>query len=91
MKLPPFDTHDGRRAWAFLAIWGGAAVFTLFAAVAVWLVSGNAEYSLYLGLAAHVQILVGMTALGWAMGRRVQFRGGKDGVELNDSEGDDGN
>lgn len=89
MMLPPIDTHDGRRAFAFLAIFGGCIVFTVFAAVGVWLVSGNALYSLYLALAAHAQVLVGMTALGWAMGRRVQIKGGKDGVEVNDSEGDD--
>lgn len=89
MMLPPLDTHDGRRALAFLAIFGGCIVFTVFAAVGVWLVSGNARYSLYLALAAHAQVLVGMTALGWAMGRRVQIKGGKDGVEVNDSEGDD--
>lgn len=87
MKLPPLATPDGRRAFAFIAIWGGAVVFTLFAAVAVWLVSGNALYSLYLGLAAHVQVLVGMTALGWAMGRRVNGKFGRDGVSLDDSGG----
>jgi hypothetical protein len=87
--LPPLDTHDGRRALSFLAILGGCMVFTLFAAVGVWLVSGNALYSLYLALAAHAQILVGMTALGWAMGRRVKFDAGKDGVKLDDSEGGD--
>ena len=88
MKVPPFDTHDGRRAWAFIAIWGGCVTFTLFAAVAVWLVSGNALYSLYLGLAAHVQVLIGMTALGWAMGRRVNASVGRDGVKMDDSGGD---
>lgn len=87
--IPPIDTHDGRRALAFLAIWGGSIVFTGFAAVAVWLVSGHAEYSLYMGLAAHLQILVGMTALGWAMGRRVQAKGGRDGFEIDDSGSDD--
>lgn len=60
-------------------------VFTVFAAVSVWLVSGNPLYSLYLGLAAHLQILVGMTALGWQMGRRLQGKLGKDGAEINDS------
>jgi len=89
MKLPPLDTHDGRRALAFLAIWGGCVTMTGFAAVGVWLVSGNAEYSLYLALAAHGQLLVGMTALGWAMGRRVNVEATKDGVKLNDSEGED--
>jgi len=89
MKLPPLDTHDGRRALAFIAIWGGSVVFTLFAAVAVWLVSDNALYSLYLGLAAQGQVLVGMTAMGWAMGRRVQGKFGKDGVSIDDSGGGD--
>ena len=89
MSLPPFDTHDGRRAWAFLAIWGGCVTFTVFAAVAVWLVSGNARYSLYLGLAAHVQVLVGLTALGWAMGRRVRAEVGKDGAKIDDSGSQD--
>lgn len=88
MKMPPFDTHDGRRAWAFIAIWGGCVTFTLFAAVAVWLVSGNALYSLYLGLAAHVQVLIGMTALGWAMGRRVNASVGRDGAKIDDSGGE---
>lgn len=85
MRLPPIETHDGRRALSFLAILGGCITMTVFAAVGVWLVSGNAEYSLYLALAAHGQILVGMTALGWQMGRRVQIKGGKDGLEVNDS------
>ncbi len=88
MKLPPIDTHDGRRGLAFLAILGGCVVMTVFAAVGVWLVSGNALYSLYLALAAHVQVLVGMTALGWAMGRRIQAEAGKDGVKINDSAGE---
>jgi len=81
-------TPDGRRAFAFFAVWGGAVVFTAFAAVAVWLVSGNALYSLYLGLAAHVQVLVGLTAMGWAMGRRMELAGGKDGVTIKDSGND---
>jgi hypothetical protein len=85
MNLPPIETHDGRRAWAFIAIWGGCVTFTIFAAVTVWLVAGNALYSFYLGLAAHVQVLVGMTALGWAMGRRVRAEVGKDGAKIDDS------
>lgn len=59
-------------------------MFTLFAAVAVYLVSDHPAYSFYLGLAAHVQVLVGLTAMGWAMGRRVNISAGKDGVKLDD-------
>jgi hypothetical protein len=84
MKLPPVDTHDGRRAFAFFAILGGCVVMTLFAAAGVYLVSGDTKLSFWLAIAAHIQILVGMTAMGWAMGRRVQIDLSKDGAKLND-------
>lgn len=87
MSLPTILSPDGRRAWAFAAICGGCVVFTVFAAVGVWLVSGNALYALILALAAHLQILVGMTALGWALGRRMTVEGSRDGFKLNDQEG----
>lgn len=79
-------TPDGRRAWAFAAICGGCVVFTGFAAVGVWLVSGNALYTLILALAAHLQIVIGMTALGWTLGRRMTVEATKDGAKLSDQE-----
>lgn len=89
MTLPSIQTPDGRPAAAFAAIVGGCVTMTVFAAVGVYLVSGNATYSLYLALAAHLQILVGMTALGWAMGRRMLLEAGKDGAKISDrDEGD---
>lgn len=88
MKLPPIETHDGRRSFAFLAIVGGCITMTLFAAVGVYLVSGDVKLSFWLAIAAHVQILVGMTALGWAMGRRMLAEVGKDGVKINDGGGE---
>ncbi len=87
MTLPTIMSPDGRRAWAFAAIVGGCVVFTVFAAVGVWLVSGNALYALILALAAHLQILVGMTALGWALGRRMVVEATKDGARISDQEG----
>lgn len=75
---------DGRRAWAFLAILGGCIVMTVFAAVGVWLVSGNAEYSFYLALAAHAQIALGLTALAAQFVKRT-IKAGKDGIEISDS------
>lgn len=88
MKLPPIETHEGRRAFAFFAILGGCVVMSLFAAVGVYLVSGDAKLSFWLAIAAHVQILVGMTALGWAMGRRMLAEVSKDGVKINDGGGE---
>lgn len=77
-------TPDGRRAWAFAAICGGCAVFTLFAAVGVWLVSSNQLYTLILALAAHLQIVIGMTALAWTLGRRMTIEVTRDGAKLQD-------
>lgn len=85
MSLPSMNTPDGRRFWAFIVILGGCFVFTSFAAVGVWLVSDNATYSLYLALAAHVQLFVGMGAFGFVLGRRPRFKGGRDGIEVDDS------
>lgn len=86
INLASILTPDGRRAWSFAAILGGCICMTVFAAVAVYLVSGHVLYSLILGLAAHFQILVGMTALGWALGRRMQLEVGKDGGKISDGD-----
>lgn len=77
------STPDGRRAAAFAALLGGCGVMTIFAAVGVWLVSGNATYSFYLALAAHVQILLGLTALSALLVKR-NLSVGKDGVKIED-------
>lgn len=74
---------DGRRAGAFLAILGGCITMTIFAAVGVWLVSGNVEYSFYLALAAHGQVLIGLGALAAIFVKRT-IRVGRDGVEISD-------
>lgn len=78
-------TPDGRRAWAFLALVGGCVVFTGFAAWGVYLVRARAEFSFYLALAAHVQVLVGLTALAALLIRRT-IKAGRDGIEISDQE-----
>ncbi|MFN3351934.1 hypothetical protein [Pseudorhodoplanes sp.] len=85
--FPPITTHDGRRALAFLGVMGGCVVFTLFAAVSLWLLRDHPGFVFWLALAAHVQILVGMTALGWQMGRRLSASAGRDGVSISDRDG----
>jgi hypothetical protein len=81
--IPPLTTPDGRRAWAFTAIMGGCVVMTLFAAVGVYLVRGDAQLSFYLALAAHSQILIGMTALAAQFVKRT-IKAGRDGIEISD-------
>lgn len=78
-------THDGRRAAAFAALLGGTVVMTIFAAVGVYLVSGNAAYSFYLALAAHAQIILGLTGF-TALFIKRSLRVGKDGIEITDSQ-----
>ena len=85
-RVPSIMSPDGRRAWSFAAICGGCGVFTVFAAVGVWLVSKNEFYTLCLALAAHAQVLIGMTALGWTLGRRMNVDASKDGFRLSDQE-----
>lgn len=89
MNFPDFDTHAKRQAWAFAAIVGGCVIFTLFAAVGVWLVSNHAEYAFYLALAAHAQILVGMTCIGALLVKR-SIKAGPTGVEISDDSIRDG-
>lgn len=84
MTFPDIATHDGRRALSFLAIMGGAMVFSLFIWVCLYLLRGHSEFVFYLALAAHGQVFVGMTALGWAMGRRLVASASRDGVSIDD-------
>ncbi len=87
-RFPDIGTHDGRRSLAFLAVLGGCMVFTVFAAVGLYLVRDHPDFTFYLALAAHGQVFVGMTALGWQMGRRLQASAGRDGVSINDGQPD---
>ena len=83
MKWPDIETADGRRAWAFAAIVGGCIVFTAFAACGVFLVRKSAGLSFWLALAAHAQILVGLTALAALFVRR-SIKVSRDSIEIDD-------
>ena len=61
---------------------------TLFAAIGVYIVRGNAGLSFWLALAAHGQIFVGLSAMGWAMGRRMQSEVTKSGIKFDDRKSD---
>jgi hypothetical protein len=83
MPHPSLASHDGRRAWAFAALLGGCVVMTLFAAIGVYLVRGDVRLSFWLALAAHAQILVGLTMFGALFVRRT-IKVGREGIELSD-------
>ena len=77
-------TPNGRRAAAFGALLGGCVIMTIFGAVAMYLVSGNELYVLYMGLAAHAQITLGLTAFTALFVKR-SIKAGKDGIEITDA------
>lgn len=83
MLRASLESYDGRRAWAFAALLGGCVVMTLFAAVGVYLVRGSVSLSFWLALAAHAQILVGLTMFGALFVRRT-IKVGREGIELSD-------
>ena len=78
------NTHDGRRSLAFLAIVGGSMVFTCLIIATVWMLREYAGFLFWLALAAHAQVFVGMSAIGWAMGRRAVISVTKDGATVDD-------
>lgn len=84
MKLPGIRTDADRKAWSFLAVLGGCFCMTAFAAVAVYLVSGNITYSFWLGMAAHAQIALGLGVFGAQFVRR-SIKAGRDGIEITDT------
>jgi hypothetical protein len=88
VRLPPIDSVPGRKAWAFIAIVGGCMVFTVFAAFGVWFLRSDPGFTFWLALAAHLQVFVGMGALGWTLGRRAKIVLRRDGAEVDDREGE---
>jgi hypothetical protein len=84
MRFPSIETHDGRRALSFLAIMGGCMVFTAIIIWSLWELRGNAGLVFWLAVLAHAQVFVGMTALGWQMGRRLLASASRDGVTIDD-------
>lgn len=84
MNIDMINTDDGRRAFSFIAIVGGCVVFTVFIFISLWLLRDHPGFIFWLALAAHAQILLGMSALGWALGRRMLFSVTRNGATVDD-------
>lgn len=82
-------TADGRRAWALIALVGGCGMFTVLAAVGVYLVRNDIERAFWLAIAAHAQAFVGMTAIGALLVKRT-VKLSREGVEISDGNQDVG-
>lgn len=86
MSVPPVTSQDWRRGFAFIGVWGGCVTTFIYICVLTWLLRGDAEKLYWLAMAANLHLLVGMLALAWFGGRRLQFSMTRDGVSIDDRE-----
>lgn len=66
-------------------MFGGSIVFTIFAAVGLWMVAANLQYVFWLALAAHVQLITIMTGFIAQLVKR-RISAGKDGISISDGD-----
>jgi hypothetical protein len=81
----PLDP-ESRRAWSFMSILGGCIVMTFIAVVGVYLIRHDAKAVFWLTLAAHAQIMVGMTAQAALLVKRT-IKVTRDGIDITDNGG----
>jgi hypothetical protein len=86
MKPPPIDSVSGRKAWAFVVLFGAAIVFTAMIVWALWFLRAVPGFTFWLALAAHVQLAIVMTAFSWTLGRRAKIAVSRSGAEIDDRE-----
>lgn len=86
MKFPPIDSVTGRKAWAFVVLFGAAIVFTAMIVWALWFLRAVPGFTFWLALAAHVQLAIVMTAFSWTLGRRAKIAVSRSGAEIDDRE-----
>ena len=79
---------DKRRDWALFFLSGGGMVMTVYAASVLWLVKGIPSYVFYMGLFAHIQILVVFTGiLGLLVKRELKIS--KNEINISDHNDDE--
>jgi len=87
--MNPLLSPDGRRAAAFGAVLGGCIIMTVYAFLVLWLVRSRLDYAFWLGICAHVQIIVGITGLLALLVKR-SIKASRDGIEITDDAIKDG-
>ena len=82
IKLLGLETNERKN----LAIWmmfGGSIVFTIFAAIGLWLVAAHLQYVFWLAVVAHAQLAIIMTGFIAQLVKR-RITAGKDGLTISD-------
>lgn len=86
LRFPPIASVTGRKAWAFVVLFGAAIVFTGMIVWSLWLLRAEPGFTFWLALAAHVQLAIVMTAFSWTLGRRAKIAFSRSSVEVDDRE-----
>ncbi len=86
MGLLDLETNE-RKNLSLWMMFGGAIVFTIFAAIGLWLVSANLKYVFLLAVIAHIQIITIMTGFIAQLVKR-RITAGKEGITISDAEVD---
>lgn len=83
-RWPDIETPNGRRAWAFAALFGSALVFTLFIVWGLWHLRNDAEHTFWLAVLAHAQLAMVVSGFVWVLGRRMLASVTRDGATIDD-------
>ncbi len=79
-------TSEGRKAAAFIIMFGGAVIMTAYTVFVLILVRAHVLQVFWLGIAAHVQLFAIIAGfIGFNIRRTI--KAGRDGVEYDDREG----
>lgn len=87
IKLLGLETNE-RKNLSLWMMFGGSIVFTIFAAIGLWLVAANLQYVFWLAVIAHVQIITIMTGFIAQLVKR-RITAGKEGITISDSGTDE--
>lgn len=83
MKFPSIETADGRRAYAFLALLGGAVVSTALTIWFIILLRHSAGFVFWLAIASELNTIICLTGMSALLVRR-SYSISRDKLEIND-------
>lgn len=84
MSLPSFTSHEWRRGFAFIGVWGGCVATLGYICWLTWLLRHDADKLFWLAKAANGQLFLGMLTLAWFGGRRMMLNLTRDGFSIDD-------
>ena len=84
VKLPSIMCPDGRRAWAFVALFGAGIVATAIIFFVLWRLQNESDPLFWLAVLANGHVFVVVSSFGWVLGRRMLANVTRDGVTVDD-------